>query len=114
MKSTIDGKRYDTGTATIVAEWNNGRPASDSRWCSERLYRKERSGKFFLHGEGGALSRYSRRHAGDSVGYEAIFPCSRSEAEWWCEKTEQQEALSVDRHDPQAFPPLEHLPGPEQ
>lgn len=93
MKSAIDGERFDTNTAAIVAAWSNGRATSDSRWCSETLYRKKRNGTFFLHGEGGALSRYSRRRAGTPVGVEVIFPCSSDEAKWWCEETEQRELL---------------------
>lgn len=92
MRTTIDGKSYDTDTAALVAAWSNGRPTSDSRWCSETLYRGKGNGTFFLHGEGGALSRYSVVRDGAPIGIEMIIPCSRDEAGWWCDQTEQREA----------------------
>ncbi|MGH7820811.1 MAG: hypothetical protein ACREQ9_13665, partial [Candidatus Binatia bacterium] len=69
-----------------VADWNNGRTGSDSRWCSETLYRAGSSGGFFLYGEGGALSRYSGLRHGVPVGRETIIPCSGDEADWWREE----------------------------
>ena len=93
MKRVIDGNAYDTDAADVVAMWSNGRGAPDSRWCAEILYRQKQSGRFFLHGEGGPLSRYSRKDGNTSIGAEAIFPCSRNEAQWWCEKVEQPFAL---------------------
>ena len=58
MKKIINGKLYDTSTAHLVGEWDNqlyGNPD----YAAESLYRK-RTGEFFLHGEGGARSRYAQ------------------------------------------------------
>lgn len=85
MKKIIRGKKYDTDTAKKVADITNGYPVNDFHYFSEELYLKK-SGEFFLHGEGGALSKYSGRD-GDMMCYgEKIVPLSLEEAAAWCEK----------------------------
>lgn len=58
MIRIIDGKRYDTETATSVAVYENKYPSCDFRWFMEELY-KTQKGSYFLYVEGGALSPYS-------------------------------------------------------
>ena len=58
MKKVIDGSLYNTDTARLIGEWDNRRYGSLD-FCGERLYRTK-SGKYFLHGEGGAMSKYAR------------------------------------------------------
>ena len=53
MKKIINGKVYDTASAKLVGEWDNGRYGRDFGRCAEELYQK-RTGEFFLHGSGGA------------------------------------------------------------
>lgn len=85
MKKIINGKRYDTDTAERVGTWHNGQYTSDFRYCSEDLYRK-RSGEYFLHGEGGALSKYASS-SGDSSGWgENIRPLTLKQAQEWAEE----------------------------
>ena len=67
MKKVIDGKVYDTDTATEIHEWDNGYSSDNFHWCSETLYRTSK-GAFFLYGEGGAMSPYSRRVGDNSFG----------------------------------------------
>lgn len=94
MKAIIDGKRYDTETATHVA---NGGPAglgrSDFRWYDEDLYRTPR-GNWFLAGEGGPMTRYARS-CGDNTttGGEAITPLTPDEALQWLENEGETEAI---------------------
>lgn len=57
MKKIIDGRKYDTNTATELAEWKAGWPREMTR-IRETLYRK-RTGEYFLLGEGGPDSRYA-------------------------------------------------------
>ena len=38
MKKVINGKLYDTSTAELVGEWNNGRLDDRLFACSEDLY----------------------------------------------------------------------------
>ena len=66
MKKVIDGALYNTDTAQMMGDWDNGLYANDFGFCRERLYRTK-SGKYFLHGEGGANSRYGEWH-GNSGG----------------------------------------------
>ena len=84
MRKVIRGKLYDTDTATMVAEWSDGYPR-DFRYVSETLYRK-RTGEYFVHGEGGPMSRYAEsRGQNQYVGGEAIRPLSYDEAREWTE-----------------------------
>ena len=55
MKKVINGKLYDTSTAELVGEWNNGRLDDRLFACSEDLYQK-RTGEYFLFGS--VLTRF--------------------------------------------------------
>ena len=86
MKKVIQGKLYDTETATEVHEWSDGAP-SDFRYVEETLYRK-RTGEYFLHGYGGPMTRYAEREAYGS-GYcygSSIVPLTYDEARAWAEE----------------------------
>ena len=85
MKKIINGKLYSTETAEHIGMWNNGYYTNDFNYCSEYLYRKK-TGEFFLHGEGHALSIYAS-HEGNSSGWgEQIIPMTYQEAQEWAEK----------------------------
>ena len=60
MRKIIDGKRYDTDTATHVANYNNGHNPGDFQWTNEDLYRTAK-GNWFVHGSGGAMTCYVRQ-----------------------------------------------------
>ena len=85
MKKIINGKLYDTETAKFLANYDNGKGYSNFGWVTECLYRKK-TGEFFLHGQGGAASKYAK-----SVGLnsweegERIMPLSYDEARKWAE-----------------------------
>ena len=85
MKKIINGKRYDTDTATLIGSARYGYP-SDFEYWAEDLYRKK-TGEFFLYGEGGPMSRYSRSTGQNEwSGGEEIRPLSLKEAQKWAEK----------------------------
>ena len=84
MKKIINGKKYDTDTAKCVADWENGYGHSDFQYMEEQLYRK-RTGEFFLHGEGGAMTQYAESYGNEYCGGEKIIPISESEAKEWAE-----------------------------
>ena len=85
MKKIINGKRYDTATATRLAHYESSVPVGDFDWFEEDLYRKK-SGEFFIHGQGNAASRYSRPAAtGGSAGGEGIIPLTYEQAAAWGE-----------------------------
>lgn len=86
MKKIIDGKRYDTETATKVGEWWNGCSRRDFNFVNEELYQK-RTGEFFLYGEGGPSSRYSKSIGNNTwSGDEVIIPLTLEAAQKWAEK----------------------------
>lgn len=88
MKRVIDGKRYDTETAQRIAEASSTCGPSDFRYWSEALYKTPR-GAFFLHGKGGAMSRWSEPVGSDARGGgSGILPMSVEDAREWCEANE--------------------------
>lgn len=55
MIKVIDGKRYNTDTAQLVYEYDNGRLTSDFSYRSKGLYRTK-NGAWFIHHFGGAMT----------------------------------------------------------
>lgn len=85
MKKIINQKRYDTETAKMMGTDYYGMPRDFEYW-QETLYRKQ-TGEFFLHGEGGAMSRYAEAVGTNSwSGGERIMPLTVEEAQKWAEK----------------------------
>ena len=86
MKKIINGKKYDTDTATRVGHFHNGFFNSDFHYLEEDLYQKK-TGEFFLCGEGGALTKYRCQVDGNMWGYGSeIIPLSIDEAKAWVEE----------------------------
>jgi hypothetical protein len=83
MNRVIEGKRYDTTTAKLLAEVSENYPR-DFDYCEEKLYRTK-SGQFFLHGWGGAKSRYGEWHGNTGGAGEQIMPFSEDDAREWAE-----------------------------
>lgn len=84
MKKIINGKLYNTETATELANRSRCYPR-DFNYISETLYRKK-TGEYFLYGEGGPNTTYSEP-VGDS-GWASgwnIIPMSELEARSWME-----------------------------
>jgi hypothetical protein len=86
MKKIINGKKYNTETATMLADRWNGRAGGDFGRVYEELYRKK-TGEYFIYGEGGAMTKYSMS-AGNNcwTGGEMIIPLTEAEAREWAEK----------------------------
>lgn len=82
MKKIIDGKRYDTDTAEEIGYCSNGYRPNDLRYCLETLYRTK-SGKYFLHGEGNANSRYADERGDTSYSGQSLVPIDDAEAFEW-------------------------------
>lgn len=95
MKAIIDGKRYDTETATEIASTGGGRgysPQRDFHRWEETIYRTKR-GAWFLHGIGGALTSYAEQ-CGDGMGWgESIRALTPEEARARLEEWNAVEAL---------------------
>lgn len=85
MKKIINNKAYDTSTAREVGSNSYSNP-SDFHWWCETLYCK-RTGEYFIHGEGGPMSRYSEQIEQNSwSGREKIIPLSYDNARKWAEE----------------------------
>lgn len=86
MKRIIDGRRYDTETATEIYEWSDKAP-SDFGYIEETLYCK-RTGEYFLYGYGGPMTRYAEREKyGSGFCYgSTIIPMTYEEARIWAEE----------------------------
>ena len=94
MRKYIDGKRYDTDTAHKVGQYENMCDVRDFHWYSETLYRKKNR-EYFLHGEGGARSKYCKPLGNSSwAGGERIMPLTYDEARKWAEDN-----LDVDEYE---------------
>lgn len=86
MKRIINGKKYDTETARKLGSWDNGYYPGDFDYCECDLYLKK-TGEFFLAGEGGARSMFSRPVGnGWTGGGSGIIPLSKSEGMEWAER----------------------------
>lgn len=59
MKKVVNGKVYNTETAALIGSLNRAGP-SDFQFERTGLYRTTK-GQFFLAGQGGAMSRWSRQ-----------------------------------------------------
>ncbi len=87
MKRIIDGKSYNTETAYLIAEWDNGLFYNDFYHCSEELYQTVKE-NWFLYGSGGAASKYSTTSGNSSSGSCAIIPLTAIQALKWLEQKE--------------------------
>lgn len=84
MRKIIDGKMYDTATATLIAEHQYSSPR-EWDYENEELYLKK-SGEWFLFGEGGSYSKYGKKcDPNHWCGGEAIKPLTEQEAKKWLE-----------------------------
>lgn len=85
MKKVIKGAVCDTETATKLGTCDHD-ITNRLCWWSETLYRTK-SGKYFIHGEGGPGSRYARAEDdGHWKSGEQIDVVSREAAEGWAEE----------------------------
>lgn len=94
MKRIINNKKYDTDTARMVGKASNGMGWRDFAYYEETLYCK-RTGEYFLHGKGGAASRYAVS-AGQNCwsGGERLIPMDYANARKWAEDN-----LSADQYE---------------
>ena len=85
MKKVINGALYDTETAKLLGENSYSNPRDFAHW-RESLYRTK-SGKYFLHGEGGAMTKYAVSVGQNEwSGGEKIIPLDLDSAQKWAEE----------------------------
>ena len=84
MIKIINGKKYDTETAKHLGNYWNYLGTNDFRHLNEDLYIKK-TGEYFIHGCGGARTRYAKACGNCWGGGEAIVPLTINEAKEWVE-----------------------------
>ena len=89
MKRIINGMRYDTEKADLIGDASYGcYPGSGdfSHWNAS-LYRTPKSGRYFLAGEGGAMTQFAT-HFPDGMrgGGSKLIPLEKGEALAWAER----------------------------
>lgn len=88
MKKVIEGKLYNTDTASKIASWDNGMSRGDFGWCDEDIF-VTKKGAYFVWGQGGALSRWSVPCGNNGqTGGANIEVLTAHEAREWCETHE--------------------------
>ncbi len=87
MKATINGLRYDTSKAVLIGEASYDGSITDFEWWEAGLYRTPRSGRYFLAGRGGPMTRWATS-AGPQrwTGGSGIKPLADADAVEWAEQ----------------------------
>lgn len=94
MKKVIKGRVCDTDTAKKIGEWDNGIYGNDINACSEALYRTK-SGCHFLHGRGGANTKYATVLDGSWGSGEIIIPLDEEAAIEWAKEHMPEDAFEL-------------------
>ena len=93
MKKIINGKRYNTETATKIAQYHNGLGASDFNYLYEQLYRTPK-GAWFIVADGGPNIKYSRIDGNGRAGDNDVFlVLSKDEVYDWLELRGETQVL---------------------
>lgn len=79
MQKIINGKMYNTETATCIGFYDNHLMVNNFDYRYEALYRKQ-TGEFFLYATGGLLTEYASYR-----GRETILPLAETAAKRWVE-----------------------------
>ena len=86
MKRIINGKTYNTETATLICDTSNEYNRSDFKHEDSDLF-VTRKGAYFIAGSGGCLSRFARSVSGRiRTNGAGIIPISREDARAECER----------------------------
>lgn len=97
MRAIINGVRYDTEKAVLVGEADNLRQVesvTDASYWEAGLYKTPRSGRFFIAGRGGPMSRFARGSGQNSwTGGSRIIPLDVEDALEWAEENLGAEAI---------------------
>ena len=98
MKKVIKGRVYDTSTAKKISECDNGVYGNDINACSETLYRTKSfpyTGCYFLHGCGGANTKYATVLDGSWGSGEKIIPLDEESAIEWAKGHMSEDAYKL-------------------
>lgn len=93
MKRIIEGKTYNTATATRLYGLScNASGKSDFRWEDTSLY-QTKGGAFFLAGEGGPMTRWGKRVGTMTTYGEGLMPITIEEAKEILEREDEKELI---------------------
>lgn len=85
MRKIINGKVYNTETATMLFAWDNGRLPNDFYYEREVLYRTKAL-RYFLYIEGGPATCYAKRAGVNWCAGRKIVALSDEQARAWGEE----------------------------
>lgn len=85
MKKIINGKKYDTETATEICENEPIPNRTNFYWYREVLYKKK-NGEFFIYGNGGPASKYCESGRNWACTGSKILPLSEQDAKYFVER----------------------------
>ena len=86
MKQIINGKTYNTETATYICEASGGgQHHTDNGYWEENLFVTSK-GAYFLLCKGGAMSMYGEDRAGSFSASKLLKALTRDEAITWAER----------------------------
>jgi len=96
MKRILNGVRYDTDKGIEIGSFSHGcYPGSGdfSHW-NATLYRTQKSGRYFLAGEGGGMTQFAE-HFPDGMrgGGSKLIPLDKGEALAWAERYLDTDAI---------------------
>ncbi|ADI74103.1 conserved hypothetical protein [Methanohalobium evestigatum Z-7303] len=100
MMEIKNGKRYNTETATELAEYKNMGDTSNVFYMRETLY-KTPKGNYFIVGFGRGMSKYGIRPGPGPGCIEdtKLIPLTQAEAFAWCEKTGNYDVIEKEFND---------------
>ena len=84
MQQVIDRTLYDTEQAEAIAQYAPLIDSGDYNYLVETLY-KTAAGDYFLHGDGGAATKWAEKQGGYRTANEEIELLTEDEAVDWCE-----------------------------
>ena len=99
MIKVIDGKRYSTHSAESIYQHWNGYGRSDFKFRMKTLMRTK-SGAWFFHHEGGAMSDMAVSYGNDRGGSQNIEPVSDDDAYRFLEahSSESEAMEAIEKH----------------
>jgi len=87
MKKIINGRIFDTEKAVLVGEVEASCGHGDFNWWKAGLYQTPVSKRFFISGEGGAMTMFSRTISQNEwSGGSKVIPMDNDEALAWAEQ----------------------------
>ena len=99
MRQIIEGRSYNTETATEIGSYKYGTGPSDFDHIEESLY-ITKQGAYFLAGSGGANTDYCTCNGNSSFPGHRITPITREQALIWCEKHVAIDDIDVETYFP--------------